>query len=231
MSSAGCSNGDKFSNEFGCAPPVKLYESAFAQAKVSVCHVQAPPIPPDTITRQGIAALYELVDGVFTVATNNHVLPVTDAEFLVRTLFTFEGFGPIRLNKDDIKCCTTSKALDATVIELSEACVKRLEQLGAKFIRLTTAREGDKIAIPQYIEGELSFDTGVINEIKDNKLHYYLVGGACSSGSPIVLWETEFRPIEMHQQSGTCIEHRALKPIHRCTNPFAIALFHLTAFR
>ena len=231
MSSAGCSNGDKFSNEFGYASPVKLYESAFAQAKVSVCYVQAPPIPPNTITRQGTAALYELVDGVFTVATNNHVLPVTDAEFLVRSLFTFEGFGPIRLNKDDIKCCTTSKALDATVIELIDACVQRLQQLGAKFIRLTTARQGDKIAMPQYIEGELSFDTGVIHEIKDNKLHYYSVGGAGSSGSPIVLWETEFRAIGMHKQSETCIEHGAFKPICRGTSPFEIAQFHLTAFR
>ena len=220
---------DKFSNKFGYAHPVKIYESAFAQAKVSVCHVQAPPIPPDTIGTQGTAALYELADGVFTAATNNHVLSLTDSDFLVRTLFTFERFGPIRLNKDDIKCCTTSKALDATVIELSDACVKRLEQLEAKFIRLTTARQGDKIAIPQYTEGELSFDTGVINEIKDNELHYYSVGGAGSSGSPILLWD--LRAIGMHKQSGTCIEDKPMGSIHCGTNLLAVSIFHLAASR
>ena len=110
----GSSDGDKFYNEFGYAPPVKVYESAFAQAKVSVCHVQAPSIPPDIIGDQGTAALYELAEGVFTTATNNHVLPITDAEFLTRTVFTFEGLGPIRLSKDEIKCCTTSKELHLT---------------------------------------------------------------------------------------------------------------------
>ena len=70
---------DKFYNEFSYAPPVKLYESAFVQAKVSVCHVQAPPISPDIVELQGTAALYELAEEVFAAATNNHVLPVTDA--------------------------------------------------------------------------------------------------------------------------------------------------------
>ena len=227
MTSAGNSN-DKFSI-LGCAPPIKIYESAFAQAKVSVCHVQAPPIHPDTIATQGTAALYELADGVFTAATNNHVLPLTDSDFLVRTLFTFERLGQIRLNKGDINCCTSSKALDATVIELSDVCVQRLQQLGAKFIRLTTAREGDKIAMPQYIEGELCFDMGVIHEIKDDELHYYSVGGAGSNGSPIVLWD--LRAIGMHKQSGICIEHRAFGPIRRGTSLLAIAVFHLADSR
>ena len=81
--------------------------------------------------------------------------------------------------------------------------------------------------MPQYIEGELSFDTGVINEIKDNKLYYYSVGGAGSSGSPIVQWD--FRAIGM--QSGTCIEHRALGPIRCGTSLLAVAVFHLAASR
>ena len=232
MSNTGSSDGNKFSNKFGYAPPIKVYESAFAQAKVSVCLVQAPPVSPDTIATQGTAALYELADGVFTAATNNHVLSFTDSDLLVRVIFTFEGLGPIKLNKDDIKCCTTSKELDATVIELTDACVKRLEQLGAQFIRLTTAREGDKIAIPHYIEGELSFDTGVINEIKDKELHYYSyysVDASASSGSPIVLWN--FWAIGMHKQSDTCIEHRALGPVRRGTSLLAIAVFHLAASR
>ena len=220
---------DKFYNEFGYAPPVKLYESAFAHAKVSVCHVKAPPISPDIVGLQGTAALYELAEGVFTAATNNHVLPVTDAEFLTRTVFTFEGLGPIRLSKDDIKCCTTSKELDATVIELTEQCVKRLQQLGAKFMSLTTAREGDKIAMAQYPEGEFSFDKGAIYEIKDNELYYYLGGAPGSSGSPILLWT--YKAIGMHKQSGSRVEHRALGPVRRGTSLLVIAVFHLTASR
>ena len=143
----------------GSSDDVKLNGSA-EQAKVSVCHVLAPPIPPGTAGLQGSAALYELADGVFTIATNNHVISNTNDDFLVNTLFTFEGLGQIRLSKNEIKFCTINEELDATVIELSEQCVKRLQQLGAKFIRLTTARESDKIAIAQYPEGEVSFDKG-----------------------------------------------------------------------
>ena len=157
MSSGGSSDGDNFNKKFGYAPPVK---SAFAQEKVSVCHVQAPPIPPDTAGLQGSAAFYELAEGVFIIATNNHVLKDTDTDFLVRIVFKFEGVEAISLSRDEIKFCTINKELDATVIELSEQCVKRLQQLGAKFIRLTTAREGDKIALAQYPEGEISFDKG-----------------------------------------------------------------------
>ena len=64
------------------------------------------------------------------------------------------------MSKNEIKFCTTNEELDVTVIELSEQCVKRLQQLGAKFIRVTSAREGDKIAMAQYPEGEVFFDMG-----------------------------------------------------------------------
>ena len=160
MSSGGSSDNDKFNNKCGYEPPVKVYNSAFAQAKVSVCHVQAPPIHPGTAGLQGSAEFYELAEGVFTAATNNRVLPVTDTDFLVRILFKFEGVEAITLSRDEIKFCTTNEELDATVIELTGQCVKRLQQLGAEFIRVTTAREGDKIAKVQYPEGEVSFDKG-----------------------------------------------------------------------
>ena len=158
MSSGGSSDDDKF--DYSYVPLVKVYKSAFAQAKVTVCHVQAPPILPDTAGLQGSAALYELAEGVFTVATNNHVIPITDTNFLVNTVFTFEGLGQIKLIEKEIKFCTTNRELDATVIELSEQCVKRLQQLGAKFIRVTTAHEGDKVAMAQYPEGEFSINKG-----------------------------------------------------------------------
>ena len=157
MSSGGSSDGDKFNKKFGYAPFVK---STFAQAKVSVCHMQAPPISPDTTGLQGSAALYELAEGVFTIATNHHVLKDADTDFLVRIVFKFDGVEAISLSRDEIKFCTTNEELDATVIELTEAGVKRLQQLGAKFIRLTTARESDKIAMVQYPEGEFSIDKG-----------------------------------------------------------------------
>ena len=144
MSIGSSSDGNRFNNKFDYAPPVKVYESAFAQTKVAVCHVEAPPIPPNTVGLRGTADLYELAEGVFTVVTNNHVIPIADADFLVNTVFTFEGFGQIRLSEQEIKFCTTNRELDATVIELTEACVKRLQQFGAKFIRVTTASGGGK---------------------------------------------------------------------------------------
>ena len=149
----------KLYNKFSYMTSEKVNGSA-AKAKVSVCHVQAPPIPPDTVVLQGTGDLYELAVGVFTIATNNHVIPMNNDDFLVNTVFTFEGLGQIRLSKNEIKFCTTSEELDATVIELSEQCVKRLQQLGAKFVRVTTAREGDKIAMAQFLEGEVFFDKG-----------------------------------------------------------------------
>ena len=106
------------------------------------------------------AALYELAEGVFTIATNNHVLKDTDTDFLVRIVFKFDGVEVISLSRDDIKFCTSNEELDATVIELSEQCVKRLQQLGAEFIRVTTAREGDKVAMAQFPEAKVSFDKG-----------------------------------------------------------------------
>ena len=147
MSSSGSSDGEK-------------HKSASAQAKVSVCHVQAPPISPNTAGLQGSAAFYELAEGVFTIATNNRVLKDTNTDFLVRIVFKFEEVEAISLSREEIKFCTTNEELDATVIELSEQCVKRLQQLGAEFIRLTTAHEGDKIAMAQSPEGEVSFDKG-----------------------------------------------------------------------
>lgn len=220
-------DGDKFFKEFGYAPSVQVYESAFAQAKVSVCHVQVPPIPPDFVEVQGTAGLYQLTNTVFSAITNNHVLPVTDKEFLSRTVFTFAGLGPIRFSENEIKCCTTSEKLDATIIELTEECVKRLLNGGAKFIRLASARDGNKIAMAQYPEGVLSFDKGVIHEIRDNELYYYLGGAPGSSGSPILLWD--FHAIGIHKESANRADHSALGPVRRGTCLSAIAGFHSTA--
>ena len=109
------SDDNKFYKNFDCAPPVKV--SLFAQESGCVCRVQAPPIPLDSIWLQGTADLYELAEGVFTVATNNRVIPITDTNFLVKIVFTFEGSGQIRLSEEEIKFCETHRELDATVIE------------------------------------------------------------------------------------------------------------------
>ena len=161
MSSGGSLDDDKLYNKFSNVTSEKVNGSA-AQANVSVCHVQAPPIHPDTVWLQGTAILYELAERVFTVATNNHVIPFTNADFLVNIVFTFESFRQIGLSEADITCCTTSKELDATVIELTEAGMKRFQQFGAKFIRVTSASGGDKIALAQYSEGEFFIDKGVL---------------------------------------------------------------------
>ena len=215
MSSGSSSDDYKLNNEFSYVNPEQLNGSA-AQAKVSVCHVQAPPIPPDTVAA-GTADLYELAAGVFTVATNNHVIPITDANFLINTVFIFEGLGTINLSEKEIKFCTTNKELDATVIELTEAGVKRLHQFGAKFIRVTTASGGHKSP-----EGEFSIDRGAIHKIKDNEVYYYLDGALGSNGSPILLWD--YKAIGMHNQSGTSIEHSALVPIRHGNRLLAITV-------
>ena len=185
--------------------------------------MQAPPIPPDTVA-PGTADLYELAEGVFTVATNNHVIPITDVNFLVNTVFTFEGLGQIKLSEEEIKFSTTNRELDATVIELTEAGVKRFQQFGAKFIRVTTARGGDKSP-----GGEFCIDKRAIQEIKDNDIYYYLACALGSNGSPILLWD--YKAIEMHKQSGTSIEHRALVPIRNKNRLLAIAVFQLAGLR
>ena len=222
MSSGGSSDDDKLNNEFSYVSPDKVNRSA-AQAKVSVCHVQAPLIPPDTVA-PGTADLYELAEGVFTVATSNHVIPITDTNFLVNTVFTFEGLVKIKLSEEEIKFSTTNRELDATVIELTDACVKRLQQFGAKFIRVTTASGSNK-----YPEGEFCIDRGAIQEIKDNDVYYYLGGALGSNGSPILLWD--YKAIGMHKQSGTSIEHRALVPIRNKNRLLAIAVFQLAVLR
>ena len=222
--SGGSSEGDKFDIKFGVAPPLEVYESAFAQEKVFVCHVQSPPIPPDTVGLQGTADLYELAEGVFTIATNNHVIPITEADFLVHTVFTFEGIGQIRLSEEEIKFCTTNRELDATVIELTDACVKRLQQFGAKFIRVTSTSGGDKSP-----EGEFCIDKGAIQEIKEKEVYYYLGGAFGNNGSPILLWD--YRAFGMHKPSGTSIEHRALIPIRHGIRLLAIAVFQLAVLR
>ena len=213
-------------DKFGYAPPVKerVKESALAQEKVFVCQVQAPPIPPNTVGLQGTADLYELAEGVFTVATNNHVIPITDADFLVNTVFTIEGLGQIKLNEKEIKFCTTNRELDATVIELTDACVKRLQQFGAKFIRVTTASSGDKSP-----EEEFSIDRGAIKKIKENEVYYYVDGSLGSNGSSIFLWD--YKAIGMHKPSGTSTEHRVLVPIRNGNRLLAIAVFQLAVLR
>ena len=208
----------------GGSLPVKVRVSAFAQENVFVCQVQAPPIPPDTAVLQGTADLYELVEGVFTVTTNNHVIPITDTNFLVNTVFTFEGLGQIKLSEKEIKFCTTNSELDATVIELTEAGVKRLQQFGAKFIRVTTASGGDKSP-----EGEFSIDRGAIQKIKENEVYYYLNSALSSNGSPILLWD--YKAIEMDKQSGISSEDRALVPIRHGNRLLAIAVFQLAVLR
>ena len=159
MSSGSSSGRYNFLNEF--------INGSAVQAKFSACRMQAPPIHPDTAGLQGGAVLYELAEGVFTIATNNHVIPITDADFLAQIEFKFEGFGQISLSRDEIKFCSTNEELDATVIELTEQCVKRLQQLGSKFIKLTTSREGNNIAMEQNPKGEFSFDKGYLIRLLD----------------------------------------------------------------
>ena len=213
------SDGNNFYKNFGSWPPVL--------EKGCVCRVQAPPIPSDSVRLQGTAILYELAEGVSTVATNNRVIPITDTNFLVKIKFTFEGLGKIQLSEKEIKFCITNRELDATVIELSDACAKRLQQLGAKFIKVSTASGGHQMP-----EGEFCYDKRAIQEFKVNDVIYYLGGALESTGSPILLWG--YRAIRMQTQSGSShssVEHRVLVPIRNGNSLLATAMFQLSASR
>ena len=206
LTSGGSLNGDKF-----------------AQAKVFDCHVHAPPIHPNTVGLEGNAYLYKLAEGVFTVATNNHVISTTDSNFLVNIVFTFEGLGQFRLSNEEIQFCTTNKELDATVIELTDACVNRLQQFGAKFIKVTTTSGAGPV-------GELFIDTKSIQEIKDNKDVYYYFGGAFArDGSPILIWD--YRANGKHKESASSIEHGVLVPIRNGNHLLAITVSQLADLR
>ena len=135
--------------------------------KEFICRVQAPPIPSNSVGLQGTPDLYELAEGVFTVTTNNRVIPISGTDFLVNTVFIFEGRGEIRLGEEEIHC-STNRELDATVIELTVACAKRLQQIGAKFIKVTTASGGHQIP-----EGEFCYGKRATHELKDNEVYYY----------------------------------------------------------
>ena len=216
-------NGDKFSNKIGFSL-MNLSESAFKQEKVFVCHMQTPPISPNTVGLQGTADLYEAAEGVFTIATNSHIIPVTNAEFLVNIVFTFEGVGKIRLNAGEIQFCTTNKELDATVIELTSMCVRRFQQFGAKFIRVNTSSGGHKCP-----EGDICIDMRAIQEIKNNEVYYYFSGALGINSSPILLWN--YRAIGMLKPTETSIEHRALVPIHHGNSLLEIAVSQLADSR
>ena len=118
MSSGGSSDDYKFNNKFS-----KKVNGSAAQAKVSVCHMQTHLIPSYTVA-PGNANVFELAEGVFTVATNIHVIPITYNNFLVNTVFTFEDIGHIKFSqKRDQILYQSYSELDATVIELTEAGV------------------------------------------------------------------------------------------------------------
>ena len=228
------SDGEKFiNNKFDYAFPANVYSntSALAEEKAFVCHVHAPPIPPDTAILQihGTADLYELAEGVFAVATNNHVIPITDADFLVKIVFSFDGLGSFRLSENEIKFCITNRELDATVIELTDAGVKRLQQFGAKFIKVTRACGGNKMTLAQCLKGEFCIDKGSIQEIKDNEVYHYLGCALGSNNSPILLWD--YRANEMQMQNAINFECRALVPIPNGNRLLAKAVYQLGVSR
>ena len=141
------------SSECGDAPPVNVCKLASAHQKVSICRLQAPPIPPNAVGLQGTADLYELADGIFSVTTNNRLIPITDTYFLVNIVFTLDGIGQFRLKEEEIKFCSINRELEVTVIELTETGAKRLQQFGANFLQVSTASDRDKNAMAQHMEG------------------------------------------------------------------------------
>ena len=66
-----------------------------------VCRVLTPSILPESVGLQRTANLYELAEGVFTLATNNGVISITH-KILDKIIFTFEGRGQIQFSKRNL---------------------------------------------------------------------------------------------------------------------------------
>ena len=207
--------------ESGYVVPVHVMQSMIDGAKFSVglLNVQLPNEPT---SNQGTISLYEIAKNVFGLVTNNHMISQTDRDIVSRCSIEFEGFGRLILHAEDIACITTSTSteLDATVIELNEQCVALLRKRGAKFLKIASARINDKVAMVQYPNCVFSIDKGVIHEIQESTLYYYIGGDHGSSGSPILLWD--FTSAGLHKAIGLH-SHRKIDSGHAILGHVRIA--------
>ena len=218
--------------ECGYVVPIHVMQSMIDNSKFSIglLNVQQPNEPTPN---QGTISLYEIAKNVFGLVTNNHMISQTDREFVSRCSIEFEGFGQLILYAEDIACITTSRSteLDATVIELKEQCVALLRKRGAKFLKIASARLNDRVAMVQYPNGVFSIDKGIIHEIQESTLYYYIGGDQGSSGSPILLWD--FTSAGLHKAIGlhSCrkpdLDHAILGHVRVATHFPDIVAFHL----
>ena len=154
-------------------------------------------------------------------------MPRTENELICGSYINFEGFGRLVLSNEDIECVTTNEELDATIIELSEQCVTLLTQRGAKFLEIASARLEDKVAMVHHPNDVFAFDKGIVHDIKDSIIYYYLNGDFGSSGAPILLWNLQ--AIGLHRHSYRKKSHTILGAIRIATHLPDVVNFHIGA--
>ena len=207
--------------------PISTLQNLLDNAKTSVGLLRVPSMPPDLCPPQGTISLYKISKNIFGLITNNHMMPRTDNEFICGSYINFEGFGRLVLSNEDIECVTTNEELDATIIELTEQCVALLTQRGAKFLEIASARLQDQVAMVHHSNDVFAFDKGIVHDIKDNILYYYLGGDFESSGSPILLWNLQ--AIGLHRHSNRKKSHTILGAIRIATHLPDVVNFHIGA--
>ena len=120
---------------------------------------------------------------------------------------------------------TTSEELDATVIELREHFVDVLKLRGAEFVRIASARVGDRMAMVHTMNRVFAIDKGLVHEISESRLYYEMAEDVWSSGAPILLWD--FQAIGLHSHWENNSADSASGSIRVATHLPDVVAFHL----
>jgi hypothetical protein len=216
------SNQHERSLEAAYAVSVPKMKEIISTAETSVCILNTPP-RGDFVGIQGSAGLYELKQSLWAIISNNHVVEFTDYKFICGITLTFELHGgfSLKLRAEYIEHVTTSHFLDATIIEITNEFMLKLERLGLNFLKVKPAEVKQKVALISYPKGEFSIDKGVIETVEGFTLKYYMAGDFGSSGAPIMTWD--FFAVGIHKWRG----RDSLGEIRVGTSLLEITEFHI----
>ena len=204
-------------------------EEILSIGKSSVCMLNATS--EDGVGFQGSAGFYKLEQNHWALITNNHVVQFTDNEFISSITLTFElhmGFS-LKMRAEYVVHVTTSRELDATIIEITEEFMLKLKNLGVNFLKDKPAEVNQKVAFISYPNGAFSIDKGVIENVEGFTLSYYMGGDKGSSGAPILTWD--FFAIGIHKWRGDDSGIVSLGAIRVGTSLKAIIEFHRSSSR
>ena len=83
-------------NYLGNVEPIEKVQNLLENSQFSVGYLKAAEeISPADSPNQGTISLYEMVDGIFGLITNNHLMPRIDLQFICSSTINFKGFGQL----------------------------------------------------------------------------------------------------------------------------------------